>query len=127
MRTMQWDLAGSSLGDSLKELGSSLETRREITRKMTGGLTIRLSKVTRNPGGGQQLSVSKPPIWRVNCPYHRIWAMANQLLTKSHTLEGHKMVEIQVRAVEEEPLPGWAETNEVRWSASSLSILALER
>ncbi|RWW78420.1 hypothetical protein BHE74_00013370 [Ensete ventricosum] len=43
---MQWDLAGSSLGDSLKELGSSLETRREITRKMTGGLTIRLSKVT---------------------------------------------------------------------------------
>ncbi|RWV79690.1 hypothetical protein GW17_00059136 [Ensete ventricosum] len=42
---MRWDLAGSSLGDSLKELGSSLGTRREIAGKKTGGLAVRLSKV----------------------------------------------------------------------------------
>ncbi|RWV77977.1 hypothetical protein BHE74_00040963 [Ensete ventricosum] len=43
---MQWDLAGSSLGDSPKESGSSLGTRREITRKKTGGLAARLPEVT---------------------------------------------------------------------------------
>ncbi|RWV79728.1 hypothetical protein GW17_00059087 [Ensete ventricosum] len=30
------------------------------------------SLVPQNPGGGQQLSVGKPPRWRVNSPYHRI-------------------------------------------------------
>ncbi|RZS13870.1 hypothetical protein BHM03_00045500 [Ensete ventricosum] len=44
---MQWDLAGSSLGDSPKESGSLLGTRREIAGKKTGGLTVRLSKVAR--------------------------------------------------------------------------------
>ncbi|RRT46000.1 hypothetical protein B296_00015115 [Ensete ventricosum] len=44
---MRWDLAGSSLGDSPKESGSSLGTRREITRKKTGGLSARLPEVTR--------------------------------------------------------------------------------
>ncbi|RRT35469.1 hypothetical protein B296_00012929 [Ensete ventricosum] len=43
---MQWDLAGSSLGNSLKELGSSLGTRMEITGKKTGGLTVRMSEVS---------------------------------------------------------------------------------
>ncbi|RRT62478.1 hypothetical protein B296_00009350 [Ensete ventricosum] len=43
---MRWDLAGSSLGDSPKESGSSLGMRREITRKKTGGLAIRLPEVT---------------------------------------------------------------------------------
>ncbi|RZR99195.1 hypothetical protein BHM03_00028709 [Ensete ventricosum] len=42
---MQWDLVGSSLGDSSKESGSSLGTRREITRKKTRGLATRLSEV----------------------------------------------------------------------------------
>ncbi|RZR86344.1 hypothetical protein BHM03_00013533 [Ensete ventricosum] len=42
---MWWDLVGSSLGDSPKESGSSLGTRREISRKKTGGLTARLSNV----------------------------------------------------------------------------------
>ncbi|RRT31471.1 hypothetical protein B296_00058098, partial [Ensete ventricosum] len=42
---MRWDLVGSSLGDSPKELGSSLGTRREITEKKTGGLAARLSEV----------------------------------------------------------------------------------
>ncbi|RWW03975.1 hypothetical protein GW17_00032829 [Ensete ventricosum] len=44
---MQWDLVGSSLGDSSKESGSLLGTRREITRKKTGGLATRLSEVAR--------------------------------------------------------------------------------
>ncbi|RZR78624.1 hypothetical protein BHM03_00004054 [Ensete ventricosum] len=39
---MQWDLAGSSLGDSSKESGSSLGTRKEIAKKKTGGVTARL-------------------------------------------------------------------------------------
>ncbi|RWW82669.1 hypothetical protein BHE74_00008859 [Ensete ventricosum] len=42
---MRWDLAGSSLGDSLKESGSSLGTRREIAGKKTGGLAARLPEV----------------------------------------------------------------------------------
>ncbi|RZS15294.1 hypothetical protein BHM03_00047102 [Ensete ventricosum] len=42
---MQWDLTGSSLGDSSKESGSSLGTRREIAGKKTGGLVARLSEV----------------------------------------------------------------------------------
>ncbi|RRT53854.1 hypothetical protein B296_00036574 [Ensete ventricosum] len=43
---MRWDLAGSSLGDSPKESGSSLRTRREIIGKKTGGLAVRLLEVT---------------------------------------------------------------------------------
>ncbi|RRT42720.1 hypothetical protein B296_00039403 [Ensete ventricosum] len=42
---MQWDLAESSLGDLPKELGSLLETRREIVGKKTGGLAARLPEV----------------------------------------------------------------------------------
>ncbi|RWW40422.1 hypothetical protein BHE74_00054167 [Ensete ventricosum] len=42
---MQWDLVGSLLGDSPKESGSSLGTRREIAGKKTGGLAARLSEV----------------------------------------------------------------------------------
>ncbi|RRT67451.1 hypothetical protein B296_00010238 [Ensete ventricosum] len=42
---MRWDLIGSSLGDSSKESGSLLGTRREIARKKTGGLTARLPEV----------------------------------------------------------------------------------
>ncbi|RZS21029.1 hypothetical protein BHM03_00053617 [Ensete ventricosum] len=42
---MRWDLAGSSLGESPKESGSSLGTRREITRKKTEGLAVRLLEV----------------------------------------------------------------------------------
>ncbi|RWV85871.1 hypothetical protein GW17_00052301 [Ensete ventricosum] len=42
---MQWDFAGSSLGDSPKESRSSLGTRREITGKKTGGLAARLPEV----------------------------------------------------------------------------------
>ncbi|RWW56589.1 hypothetical protein BHE74_00036687 [Ensete ventricosum] len=42
---MRWDLVGSLLGDSSKESGSSLGTRKEITGKKTGGLTVRLSEV----------------------------------------------------------------------------------
>ncbi|RWW11512.1 hypothetical protein GW17_00024875 [Ensete ventricosum] len=45
VRTMRWDLAESSLGDSPKESGSSLGMRREITGMKTGGLTVRLPKV----------------------------------------------------------------------------------
>ncbi|RRT32193.1 hypothetical protein B296_00057917 [Ensete ventricosum] len=78
---MRWDLVESSLGDSPKESGSSLRTRREITRKKTVGLTTRLPEVIgicgmiglpvpHNPSGGQQVSVSKPPKWPVNGPYH---------------------------------------------------------
>ncbi|RWW20640.1 hypothetical protein BHE74_00052582 [Ensete ventricosum] len=33
VQTMQWDLVGSSLGDSLKELGSSLGKHQEIARR----------------------------------------------------------------------------------------------
>ncbi|RZS11215.1 hypothetical protein BHM03_00042529, partial [Ensete ventricosum] len=39
---MRWDLARSSLGDSPKELGSSLGTQREIAEKKTRGLATRL-------------------------------------------------------------------------------------
>ncbi|RWW42944.1 hypothetical protein BHE74_00051449, partial [Ensete ventricosum] len=39
------DLVGSSLGDSPKESGSSLGTRREIAGKKTGRLVARLSEV----------------------------------------------------------------------------------
>ncbi|RWV77577.1 hypothetical protein GW17_00061568 [Ensete ventricosum] len=75
---MWWDLAGSSLGDLLKESGSSLETRKEIAGKKTGGLAAKLPEVARVCGSdGQQLSVGKPPRWRVNCPYHKIWAAAS--------------------------------------------------
>ncbi|RRT65350.1 hypothetical protein B296_00025057 [Ensete ventricosum] len=42
---MQWDLVGSLLGDSPKESGSSLGTRREIAGKKTGGLATRLPEV----------------------------------------------------------------------------------
>ncbi|RWW44296.1 hypothetical protein BHE74_00049955, partial [Ensete ventricosum] len=35
---MQWDLTGSSLGDSLKGSGSSLRARREITRRRPNDL-----------------------------------------------------------------------------------------
>ncbi|RRT63595.1 hypothetical protein B296_00020331 [Ensete ventricosum] len=64
---MWWDLAGSSLGDSPKESGSSLGTRREIAEKKTGGLASRLPEVAGVCGsGGQQLSTGKPPRWRVN-------------------------------------------------------------
>ncbi|RRT43430.1 hypothetical protein B296_00012499 [Ensete ventricosum] len=42
---MRWDLTGSSLGDSPKESGSSLGTRREIAGKKTGGLAARLPEV----------------------------------------------------------------------------------
>ncbi|RWV77431.1 hypothetical protein GW17_00061739 [Ensete ventricosum] len=45
VRTMRWDLTGSSLGDSSKESGSSLGTRREIARTKTGGLAARLPEV----------------------------------------------------------------------------------
>ncbi|RZS08340.1 hypothetical protein BHM03_00039314 [Ensete ventricosum] len=75
---MRWDLVGSSLGDSLKESRSSLGTRREIARKKTGGLAVRLPEVARVceskllVSDGQQLSTGKPPRWRVNRPYHRI-------------------------------------------------------
>ncbi|RWV80160.1 hypothetical protein GW17_00058610 [Ensete ventricosum] len=44
---MWWDLAGSSLGDLPKELGSSLGKRRKIAEKKTEGLTTRLPEVTR--------------------------------------------------------------------------------
>ncbi|RZR88898.1 hypothetical protein BHM03_00016547 [Ensete ventricosum] len=90
---MRWDLAGSSLGDSSKESGSSLGTRREIAGKKTGGLATRLSEVVgvcrtgkpsvsdgwtaRTTESKQQLSTGKPPKWRVNHPYHRIWAASN--------------------------------------------------
>ncbi|RWV80646.1 hypothetical protein GW17_00058041 [Ensete ventricosum] len=86
---MRWDLAGSSLGDSPKESGSSLGTRREITGKKTEGLAARLPEVAgvygtmvgppvpQNSGGGQRLSVGKLPKWRVNRPYHRIWVVAS--------------------------------------------------
>ncbi|RZS24535.1 hypothetical protein BHM03_00057615 [Ensete ventricosum] len=42
---MRWDLTRSSLGDSPKESGSSLGTRREITGKKTEGLVARLPEV----------------------------------------------------------------------------------
>ncbi|RWV99839.1 hypothetical protein GW17_00037234 [Ensete ventricosum] len=42
---MRWDLTRSLLEDSPKESGSSLGTRREITRKKTGRLAVRLSEV----------------------------------------------------------------------------------
>ncbi|RWW65303.1 hypothetical protein BHE74_00027394 [Ensete ventricosum] len=41
---MLWDLAGSSLGDSPKGSGSSLETHREIAGKKTGELATRMSE-----------------------------------------------------------------------------------
>ncbi|RRT31766.1 hypothetical protein B296_00041013 [Ensete ventricosum] len=44
---MWWDIVESSLGDSPKESGSSLGTRREIAGKKTEGLTIRLPEVAR--------------------------------------------------------------------------------
>ncbi|RRT64695.1 hypothetical protein B296_00019939 [Ensete ventricosum] len=37
----------------------------------------RLPKYAGNPSDRQQLSAGKPPRWRVNRPYHRIWAAAN--------------------------------------------------
>ncbi|RWW01094.1 hypothetical protein GW17_00035890 [Ensete ventricosum] len=85
---MQWDLVGSLLGDSPKETGSSLGTRREITGKKTRGLATRLPEVARvcgivgppvpyNPGSGQQLSTSKLPRWQVNHPYHSISGATN--------------------------------------------------
>ncbi|RRT41102.1 hypothetical protein B296_00022705 [Ensete ventricosum] len=42
---MRWDIAGSSLGDSPKESRSLLGTRREIAKKKTGGLVVRLPEV----------------------------------------------------------------------------------
>ncbi|RWV77100.1 hypothetical protein GW17_00062121 [Ensete ventricosum] len=42
---MRWDLAGSSLGDSPNESGSSLGTQREIAEKKTEGLVARLPEV----------------------------------------------------------------------------------
>ncbi|RWV81271.1 hypothetical protein GW17_00057325 [Ensete ventricosum] len=56
----KWDLAGSSLGDSLKGSGSSLGTRREIAGKKTRGLTARMSEATglygKNPAGKSLVS-----------------------------------------------------------------------
>ncbi|RRT36281.1 hypothetical protein B296_00035878 [Ensete ventricosum] len=49
-------------------------------RKKTERLTARMPEVAGlvgNSGGGQQLSVNKPPRWRLNCLYHRMQAMAN--------------------------------------------------
>ncbi|RRT53348.1 hypothetical protein B296_00026977 [Ensete ventricosum] len=43
--TIWWDIAGNSLGDSPKESGSSLGTRREIAEKKTRGLAVRLLEV----------------------------------------------------------------------------------
>ncbi|RRT35378.1 hypothetical protein B296_00035923 [Ensete ventricosum] len=86
---MRWDLAGSSLGDSLKELGSSLGTRREIAGKKTGGLTVRLSEVAgvyrtmvgppvpQNPGDDQRVSTGKLPRWRLDRPYHKLRVTTN--------------------------------------------------
>ncbi|RRT36799.1 hypothetical protein B296_00055776 [Ensete ventricosum] len=45
VRTIEWDLARSSLGDSPKESGSSLGMQREIIGKKTRGLAARLSEV----------------------------------------------------------------------------------
>ncbi|RRT46099.1 hypothetical protein B296_00044075 [Ensete ventricosum] len=59
---MWWDLARSSLGDSLRELGSSLGTQREIAGKKTGGLAKRLSEYVGNLGNGQLLTVRKQPV-----------------------------------------------------------------
>ncbi|RWW45800.1 hypothetical protein BHE74_00048330 [Ensete ventricosum] len=57
---MQWDLAGSPLGDSLKGSGSLLGTRREIVGKKTRGLTVRMSEATglygKNPAGKSPVS-----------------------------------------------------------------------
>ncbi|RRT64813.1 hypothetical protein B296_00007205 [Ensete ventricosum] len=71
---MRWDLVGSSLGDSPKESGSSLGTRREITVRfsevvglcgMSGGWTTRATESGRRPitfgGSTAQLAV-KPPV-----------------------------------------------------------------
>ncbi|RWW06371.1 hypothetical protein GW17_00030308 [Ensete ventricosum] len=68
-KIIRWDLARSSLGDSPKESGSSLGMRREIARKKTRGLAVRLSEVagicgskpTADLGGGQLLTVGKLP------------------------------------------------------------------
>ncbi|RWW63395.1 hypothetical protein BHE74_00029427 [Ensete ventricosum] len=51
---MQWDLAESSLGDLPKELGSSLEMRREIVGKKTRGLAVRLPEVAGVCGMGSR-------------------------------------------------------------------------
>ncbi|RRT58713.1 hypothetical protein B296_00011255 [Ensete ventricosum] len=60
---MQWDLAGSSLGDSLKGSGSSLGTRREIAGKKTGGLVARMSEATGLYGTNKSpRSVGEPPV-----------------------------------------------------------------
>ncbi|RRT47159.1 hypothetical protein B296_00022773 [Ensete ventricosum] len=62
---MRWDLVGSSLEDSLKELGSTLGTRREIARKKTGGLAARLPEVVGVCGKGTtftKISMGKPSV-----------------------------------------------------------------
>ncbi|RWV96506.1 hypothetical protein GW17_00040774 [Ensete ventricosum] len=92
---MQWDLTGSSLGESPKESGSSLGKRREIAGKKTGGLAAivggcqsmreiravansfrRVNRpvageppVPQNLGDDQMLMAGKPPRSAVNHPY----------------------------------------------------------
>ncbi|RWV88182.1 hypothetical protein BHE74_00051812 [Ensete ventricosum] len=61
IRTMWWDLTGSSLGDSSKESGSSLGTQREITEKKTRGLAVRLPEVARICGMISQRVPSELP------------------------------------------------------------------
>ncbi|RZR89952.1 hypothetical protein BHM03_00017755 [Ensete ventricosum] len=64
---MRWDLAGSSLGDSSKESGSLLRTRREIAGKKIGGLDVRLTEVAGIYGKGTtfaEISAGKPPVSR---------------------------------------------------------------
>ncbi|RRT35952.1 hypothetical protein B296_00045665 [Ensete ventricosum] len=66
---MQWDLVGSSLGDSSKGSGSSLGTHREITRKRPKDSLQECRRVTdwRDDGctvvaqAFRQLTVGKPP------------------------------------------------------------------
>ncbi|RWV78469.1 hypothetical protein GW17_00060563 [Ensete ventricosum] len=70
---MRWDLVGSSLGDSSKESGSSLGTRREIVGKKTGGLVARLPKVAKICGSKPSVSggwtTCTSSFQRVNRPY----------------------------------------------------------
>ncbi|RZS26003.1 hypothetical protein BHM03_00059293 [Ensete ventricosum] len=85
---MQWDLVGSSLGDSLKGSGSSLGTRREIAGKKTRGLTARMSEATglygKNPAG-KSLLINRLGRW-VNRLYD--WILALVLKPIDRTLAG---------------------------------------
>ncbi|RZS27789.1 hypothetical protein BHM03_00061316 [Ensete ventricosum] len=57
-------LAGNVKGDHREE-------DQRTCRKIVGGCRSMRD-------GRQQLSMGKPPRWRVNRPYHNIWAMANR-------------------------------------------------